>query len=129
MGRRVLLPGKAGGFVKVNGGQRREEGFRTEGLSLSGVEPCESGAVQAPLSAVFQLIRGEELGVFAPALHTHLKGNLLICKIGEGEEFVPCWVLPGESQQKRLLIADGIQGLVFDPFGPVLDLTETTLKK
>ena len=40
-----------------------------------------------------------------------------------------CAVVPLFSQQKRLLIASGIQGLVFDPFGPVLDLTETTLKK
>ena len=40
-----------------------------------------------------------------------------------------CAVVPLFNQQKRLLIADGIQGLVFDPFGPVLDLTETTLKK
>lgn len=37
-----------------------------------------------------------------------------------------CAVVPLFSQQKRLLIANGIQGLVFDPFGPVLDLTETT---
>ena len=37
-----------------------------------------------------------------------------------------CAVVPLFSQQKRLLIADGIQGLVFDPFGPVLDLTDTT---
>ena len=34
-----------------------------------------------------------------------------------------CAVVPLFSQQKRLLIASGIQGLVFDPFGPVLDLT------
>ena len=40
-----------------------------------------------------------------------------------------CAVVPLFCQQKRLLIADGIQNLVFDPFGPVLDLTETTLKK
>ena len=40
-----------------------------------------------------------------------------------------CAVVPLFAQQKRLLIANGIQGLVFDPFGPVLDLTETTLKK
>ena len=32
-------------------------------------------------------------------------------------------VVPLLSQQKRLLIADGIAGLVFDPFTPVLDLT------
>jgi len=37
-----------------------------------------------------------------------------------------CAVVPLFSQQKRLLIASGIQGLVFDPFGPVLDLTYTT---
>ena len=37
-----------------------------------------------------------------------------------------CAVVPLFSQQKRLLIASGIQGLVFDPFGPVLDLTDTT---
>ena len=37
-----------------------------------------------------------------------------------------CAVVPLFNQQKRLLIASGIQGLVFDPFGPVLDLTDTT---
>lgn len=34
-----------------------------------------------------------------------------------------CTVVPLLNQQKRLLIADGITGLVFDPFIPVLDLT------
>ena len=34
-----------------------------------------------------------------------------------------CTVVPLLAQQKRLLIADGIEGLVFDPFVPVLDLT------
>ena len=34
-----------------------------------------------------------------------------------------CTVVPLLSQQKRLLVADGISGLVFDPFIPVLDLT------
>ena len=34
-------------------------------------------------------------------------------------------VVPLFAQQKRLLIADGIDGLVFDPFTPVLDLTYT----
>lgn len=33
------------------------------------------------------------------------------------------------AQQKRLLLADGVEGLVFDPFGPVLDLTYTTKAK
>ena len=36
-----------------------------------------------------------------------------------------CSVVPLLSQQKRLLVADGISGLVFDPFTPVLDLTWT----
>ena len=34
-------------------------------------------------------------------------------------------VLPLFAQQKRLLLADGVEGLVFDPYGPVLDLTWT----
>ena len=34
-----------------------------------------------------------------------------------------CTVVPLLGQQKRLLVADGITGLVFDPFTPVLDLT------
>ena len=34
-----------------------------------------------------------------------------------------CTVVPLLAQQKRLLLADGIQDLVFDPFFPVLDLT------
>ena len=34
-------------------------------------------------------------------------------------------VLPLFAQQKRLLLADGVEGLVFEPYGPVLDLTWT----
>ena len=34
--------------------------------------------------------------------------------------------VPLFTQQKRLLVANGIEGLVFDPFGPVLDVTYTT---
>ena len=34
--------------------------------------------------------------------------------------------VPLFAQQKRLLIAPGIRNLIFDPFGPVLDLTYTT---
>lgn len=37
-----------------------------------------------------------------------------------------CTVVPLFAQQKRLLLADGIDGLVFDPFTPVLDLTFAT---
>ncbi len=38
-------------------------------------------------------------------------------------------VVPLLNQQKRLLIDDGFNGLVFDPFIPVLDLTYTTVSK
>ena len=34
--------------------------------------------------------------------------------------------VPLFTQQKRLLVANGIKGLVFDPFGPVLDVTFAT---
>ena len=37
-----------------------------------------------------------------------------------------CAAVPLFIQQKRLLIADGIEGLVFDPYGPLLDLTYAT---
>ncbi len=36
-------------------------------------------------------------------------------------------VVPLFAQARRLLLADGINGLVFDPYGPVLDLTYTTI--
>ena len=35
-----------------------------------------------------------------------------------------CTVVPLLGQNRRLLVADGITGLVFDPFTPVLDLTD-----
>ena len=37
--------------------------------------------------------------------------------------------VPLFTQQKRLLVAHGIEGLVFDPFGPVLDVTYATKSK
>ena len=37
--------------------------------------------------------------------------------------------VPLFTQQKRLLVANGIEGLVFDPFGPVLDVTYATKSK
>ena len=37
--------------------------------------------------------------------------------------------VPLFTQQKRLLLANGIKGLVFDPFGPVLDVTYATKSK
>ena len=46
----------------------------------------------------------------------------------ERQILADCAVVPLFAQQKRLLIADGVNGLIFDPFGPVLDLTYTTKK-
>ena len=37
-----------------------------------------------------------------------------------------CAAVPLFAQHKRLLLAGGVEGLVFDPYGPVLDLTWTT---
>ncbi len=37
-------------------------------------------------------------------------------------------VIPLFTQQKRLLVANGVEGLVFDPFLPVLDVTQATKK-
>lgn len=34
-----------------------------------------------------------------------------------------CTVVPLLAQQKRLLLANGVRDLIFDPFFPVLDLT------
>ena len=38
-----------------------------------------------------------------------------------------CTVVPLMAQQKRLLLANGVRDLVFDPFFPVLDLTWTKM--
>lgn len=46
--------------------------------------------------------------------------------IGERQLLNDAVTVPLFAQQKRLLIAPGIQNLIFDPFGPVLDLTYTT---
>lgn len=44
----------------------------------------------------------------------------------ERQLLADCATVPLFSQQKRLLLADGVNELVFDPYGPVLDLTYTT---
>lgn len=58
------------------------------------------------------------------------------CPADRAAPAVPCWpivsascwkgcaVVPLLGQNRRLLVADGITGLVFDPFTPVLDLTD-----
>lgn len=62
------------------------------------------------------------------AQSTQQTGRARCALLGECEKRLldSCTVVPLFAQQKRLLIADGIEGLVFDPFTPVLDLTETT---
>ena len=44
----------------------------------------------------------------------------------EAQLLEQCVAVPLFSQEKRLLVADGVEGLVFDPYGPILDLTWTT---
>ena len=59
---------------------------------------------------------------------THATGAARCRLLGECERQLlsDCVAVPLFSQQKRLLVASGIKGLIFDPFGPVLDLTYTT---
>ncbi len=39
-----------------------------------------------------------------------------------------CAAVPLYAQNRRLLVASGISGLRFDPYGPILDLTDATMK-
>ena len=59
---------------------------------------------------------------------THANGSTRCRLLGECERQLlsDCVVVPLFSQQKRLLIASGVKNLIFDPFGPVLDLTYAT---
>lgn len=59
---------------------------------------------------------------------THTNGTARCRLLGECERQLlsDCVVVPLFAQQKRLLIASGVKDLIFDPFGPVLDLTYTT---
>ena len=59
---------------------------------------------------------------------THATGTSRCRLLGECERQLldDCVVVPLFAQQKRLLIASGVKDLIFDPFGPVLDLTYTT---
>lgn len=55
--------------------------------------------------------------------------RLLLLSECERQLLEDCAAVPLFAQQKRLLLADGVEGLVFDPFGPVLDLAYTTKSK
>lgn len=59
---------------------------------------------------------------------THANGSTRCRLLGDCERQLlsDCVVVPLFSQQKRLLIASGVKNLIFDPFGPVLDLTYAT---
>lgn len=55
-------------------------------------------------------------------------GNSRLAFCAEAEAMVlrDCTAVPLFGQNRRLLVAQGVDGLCFDPFGPVLDLTEAT---
>ena len=79
--------------------------FTTEGGSLTG----SADAVYAERLA----LSAQQTGSARCALLSQCERQLL----------ESCTVVPLLAQQKRLLLADGIQDLVFDPFTPVLDVT------
>ena len=94
---------------------------------------AESGSVYSML-AQFTTVGGNLTG-YANALYatqleasTHATGSARCRLLGECERQLlsDCVAVPLFAQQKRLLVASGIKGLIFDPFGPVLDLTYTT---
>ena len=97
----------------------------------------------APVSctdgSVYTLLRAfgpEGLGRYADTGYETLlaqsasaTGSALRCALlaqAERQLLAECVAVPLFAQQKRLLLADGVEGLVFDPYGPVLDLTWTT---
>ena len=93
---------------------------------------CTDGSVYSLLSAFSPdgLCRYDDAGYqtlltqSAAASSNEIRCELLAqC---ERQLLASCAVLPLVAPQKRLLLADGVEGLVFDPYGPVLDLTWTT---
>lgn len=82
--------------------------FTEEGGSLTGFTDEEYNALLAQSAQQTGRVRCELLG--------ECENRLLDS----------CTVVPLFAQQKRLLIADCVEGLVFDPFTPVLDLTDAT---
>ena len=94
---------------------------------------AESGSVYNMLSQF--TTTGGDLTGYSNALYatqleasTHATGASRCRLLGECERQLldDSVVVPLFAQQKRLLIASGIRNLIFDPFGPVLDLTYTT---
>ena len=62
----------------------------------------------------------------AESAHTTGRARCQLLAACEQQLLDSCAVVPLFTQHKRLLLADGVDGLIFDPFGPVLDLTYTT---
>lgn len=62
----------------------------------------------------------------AESAHTTGRARCQLLAACEQQLLDSCAVVPLFIQHKRLLLADGVDGLIFDPFGPVLDLTYTT---
>lgn len=63
--------------------------------------------------------------LYAQAAAAGGRRRLELCAQAErllADDFVVC---PLFCQNKRLLVADGITGLLFDPYGPILDLAYT----
>ena len=115
-----------------------EETFRkrlAEGDYTIALAPvsAESGSVYNTLAQFTPTgggLTGYSNALYATQLEasTHANGSTRCRLLGECERQLlsDCVVVPLFSQQKRLLIASGIKNLIFDPFGPVLDLTYAT---
>ena len=86
-----------------------EPDFKTPwAVREAGIESLEHGRTRYTANAGLKELRAE------------------ICRYLERRMLNDAVAVPLFAQQKRLLIAPGIQNLIFDPFGPVLDLTYTT---
>ena len=115
-----------------------EETFRkrlAEGDYTIALAPvsAESGSVYNTLAQFTPAgggLTGYSNALYATQLEasTHANGSTRCRLLGECERQLlsDCVVVPLFSQQKRLLIASGVKNLIFDPFGPVLDLTYAT---
>ena len=115
-----------------------EETFRkrlAEGDYTIALAPvsAESGSVYNTLAQFTPAgggLTGYSNALYATQLEasTHANGSTRCRLLGDCERQLlsDCVVVPLFSQQKRLLIASGVKNLIFDPFGPVLDLTYAT---
>lgn len=96
--------------------------------------------IQAEGGSVYQMLRQFTAEGGALTAYTNMEYDAMLAQsaqqtglarcqqMGECERLLlnSCTVVPLFTQQKRLLLADGVEGLVFDPFTPVLDVTYAT---